>query len=465
MGQDPVYVIWDGPGDPENPVNWSRPRKWLMSALGFGFVTLVSGSVSGYAISQPSLEKALHVSHSTGTLGVVVFTISVAATPLVLAPFSELYGRLPMYIASSLVFWIMFLPQALAKNFATELVTRFISGVGASTAVALLGGLLADIWETDERGLPMAIFSFVVIAGTGLGPVSLGYVELALGYTFINWILFGLSGLFALALIVVSKESRASVILIKKAARLRAETGDNRYRAKAEEERSSIGKIMAQSLTRPVRLLFTEPILFAYTMWITYSCAPMYLLLEAVSLVFTELHNFNAGEDGLVSMGQIIGPLLGSAVNVWCDRAYTRNVARKGPEARLYIAMYSGLALPIGCWMYTWTSWSVVHWVVPMIGLCLIYSAFVTSLACFNYITDSYTVYASSALSGQSCVRLMVGAIFSVLAAPMYSDLGVHLSGSVLAALSTVFAVTPFLLYRYGAAMRAKSSFAKQLAS
>jgi hypothetical protein len=28
----------------------------------------------------------------------------------------------------------------------------------------------------------------------------------------------------------------------------------------------------------------------------------------------------------------------------------------------------------------------------------------------------------------------------------------------------TVFAITPFLLYRYGAAMRAQSSFAKQLA-
>jgi len=51
-------------------------------------------------------------------------------------------------------------------------------------------------------------------------------------------------------------------------------------------------------------------------------------------------------------------------------------------------------------------------------------------------VTDSYTIYASSALGGQSAVRLMIGSNFSLLAQPMYQKLGIHLAGTVLSALS-----------------------------
>ena len=37
----------------------------------------------------------------------------------------------------------------------------------------------------------------------------------------------------------------------------------------------------------------------------------VYLTLESIPLVFTRLHNFNAGESGLVFISQIIGPAFG----------------------------------------------------------------------------------------------------------------------------------------------------------
>ncbi|KAH7903661.1 major facilitator superfamily domain-containing protein [Hygrophoropsis aurantiaca] len=461
-----ITVTWESASDPTNPLNWPRGRKWLLSGIGYGFLTLVGGSVSAYSTSQPSLERALHISDFVGTLGIVVFTVTYGAAPLMLAPFSEVFGRSPVYLGSALLFWLMFIPQALAKNLETVLITRFISGIGGSTAVALVGGTLADIWETHERGLPMALFSFVAFAGTGLGPVTFGYVELTLGYQYINWILFGLSGIFTVALMAVLRETRASVILTRKAAQLRRETGNMRYRAKAEEERASISHLIKNSLSRPIYLFFTEPIVFVFTTWITYAWGILYIQLESIPLIFTELHDFNAGENGLVFLAQILGPVFGFAVNLWCDRLYAKNFTRKGPEGRLYIAMIAGLALPIGCWLYTWTNWEQVHWIVPIIGITVIYaSMFGIYLACFNYLADSYTIYASSALSAQSCVRLVVGALFSLAAQPMYRGLGVHGAGSLLATLATLFTVTPFVMYRYGSRIRAQSSFAKHLAS
>ena len=51
-------------------------------------------------------------------------------------------------------------------------------------------------------------------------------------------------------------------------------------------------------------------------------------------------------------------------------------------------------------------------------------------------LTHSYMIYASSALSGLSAVHLICGAIFGFVAQPMYTKLGIHLAGTVLAILS-----------------------------
>lgn len=50
------------------------------------------------------------------------------------------------------------------------LVARFIAGIGGSTAVAVLGGTLADLFSNEERGIPMAIFATVAFASTSVAP-------------------------------------------------------------------------------------------------------------------------------------------------------------------------------------------------------------------------------------------------------------------------------------------------------
>jgi MFS family permease len=42
--------------------------------------------------------------------------------------------------------------------------------------VAIVAGTLADVWTNEERGVPMAIFSFAAFAATGLGGPVFGYV-------------------------------------------------------------------------------------------------------------------------------------------------------------------------------------------------------------------------------------------------------------------------------------------------
>lgn len=96
-----------------------------------------------------------------------------------------------------------------------------------------------------------------------------GYLAQEKGFRYINWIMFALSGLFTVVLVPVLDETRASVLLSRKAARLRKETGDERYVSKEEYERGSIREMMRTSLSRPIKMLTREPVLIAFTLWIS----------------------------------------------------------------------------------------------------------------------------------------------------------------------------------------------------
>lgn len=55
---------------------------------------------------------------------------------------------------------------SLGKNLGTEIVGRLLSGIFGSCGTILVGGTLADIWETHERAVPMSCFT------VGLFPVT-----------------------------------------------------------------------------------------------------------------------------------------------------------------------------------------------------------------------------------------------------------------------------------------------------
>lgn len=70
------------------------------------------------------------------------------------------------------MFSVFHIPQALATNIETLLVGRFLSAVGGSSAIVLVGGTLSDLFINEDRGLPMAMFSLAAFLSTGLGPCS-----------------------------------------------------------------------------------------------------------------------------------------------------------------------------------------------------------------------------------------------------------------------------------------------------
>lgn len=103
---------------------------------------------------------------------------------------------------------------------------------------------------------------------TGLGPVAFGFLSQSKGFRYVNWVLFGMAVLVAIFTYFLLDETRASVLLTRKAKRIRKETGDERYLSKAEVEKTSLIEMWKTNLRRPVSLLCHEPVLISFTAWI-----------------------------------------------------------------------------------------------------------------------------------------------------------------------------------------------------
>lgn len=162
---------------------------------------------------------------------------------------------------------------------------------------------------------------------------------------------------------------------------------------------------------------------------------------------------------------------------------YTKRVATKGAEARLYGALVAGIALPAGCFIYAWTSeslpsldseehfeltprtaFSFITYVAPCIGIVIIMAAvFTIYLACYNYMADGYSLYASSAIAAQSLARNLVGGSFPVFSNPMYENLTPNWASTLFGCVAALLAVVPYAAFFFGPQLRARSKYLKLL--
>ncbi|TNY23171.1 MFS general substrate transporter [Rhodotorula diobovata] len=458
-----VWLEWE-PNDRENPFNWSKRKKWQTCLIACFFTLSAAYSGTAFAMGTPSLMRDLNCSREVATLGLSVFPLGFGLGPLFTAPLSEAFGRYPLYVVSSLVYLVFFIPTAYGQNIATVIIARFIGGIAASTGSTLVGGTVSDLFDTHERGLPMAIFSICAFAGTGLGPAVSGYIELKMGWRWISWVQMMLCGVLTALIILFTRETRGSVILSRRARKLRKQTGDPRYQCRSDAERASLAVLMKVSMTRPIYLIFTEAIVFFFSLWVGFSWGCLYLLVEAVPLIFGDVYGFNAGQVGLTFYSVVVASFIG-AVSSYCqEKLYRKNVAKRGPEARLYASLVGGLVFPAGAFLLAFSQ-GRGHWMGPVVGLTMIFTGVYTIyLAVFSYLADCYTIYASSALSGQSLFRNLAAFAFPLFTTQMYDALGYQWASFLAGCIALALSATPWVLFALGPKIRQRSKFAKELA-
>ncbi|KAL1707414.1 major facilitator superfamily domain-containing protein [Schizophyllum commune] len=464
---DSFLVLFDD-NDPENPQNWSRLKKWYLTMFGGVLVlnaTFASSAPSGVIMQ---MMEEFTFSREVATLTIALFVAGYCVGPLFWGPLSESYGRRIPFIVAFFVYTCFQVGCALSPNTASIIIFRFLGGTFAAAPLTNSGALISDIWDARTRGKALAMFTLAPFAGPSLGPTVAGFMNVAgLSWRWVFWVLTIFAGTCLILIIFTVPETYAPVILKRKAERLRKETGDDRYYALIETNKISFTKRLEHIVARPFRIMFTEPMLLAVTIYMSFIYGCVYLLFEAYPIVFSEGHHFNTGISGLMFLPILVGGVAAVCCNLFIfNPRYERQMAKCAPhpvppEFRLEMAVLAAPIFTIAFFWFGWTSYSSISFWAPMMaGGLMGFSICWLFMSLFNYIIDAYLFVAASALAANTVVRSLFGAVFPLFATQMYEALNPRWASSLIGFIAMAMIPIPLALMKYGPTLRLKSKYA-----
>lgn len=469
----------------ESPTLWPNWRKQAITWTSC-LATVLSGFAAGsYSAGFDQMAQEWDVSDVALSVGLTVFTLGIGTAPMVLAPFSEINGRYPVFMLAAGSLVVFQLCCAVTRTYWGMIISRFFAGCASSIFSTVVAGIMSDMYLVDDRHNAMALFSGAALFGSGLGPLVSGIIAVRTSWRWIFYAQVISAVALTFLMYIVLRETRGSVLLSRKAKVLnqwyeeleayshndtesqeKQYSGRQRIRWKvaSDGDRASISQMLRVSICRPVHLFFTEPIVFLFSLWISFSWAVLYATFAAVPLVFRLSHDFDVQQRGLVFASMCTASVVSTIMSIYTDKCIRRclqgSPSLSTPEHHLYMSCVQSMLLPVGCFWFGWTSFPSDPWILPTLAIgCATMGIFSIYLAVFNYLADIYNEYASSALAAQGFCRNLLGGIFLLVIPAMFDGLTFQGAGSLLGILGALLTLVPWVLVAFGPKIRRRSRF------
>lgn len=201
--------------------------------------------------------------------------------PLLFGPLSEYIGRRPVMIGTFVGYLVFMLASSWAPNYPALLVFRLLCGMNAAAATAVIGGLYADIFDDPSaRGNAMALYMTVTTFGPVLGPTVSGFAS-TISWRWPFWVASMIGGA-GLPFVLSMPETYGPVLHNKIVRQHQVQFEDCTMRHPAQVKKLDVGEIFF----RPLKMLFTEPILFWSSAYLALAYSIFYLLLQVYPIIF-----------------------------------------------------------------------------------------------------------------------------------------------------------------------------------
>lgn len=354
---------------------------------------------------------------------------------------------------------------ALAPNIYTHLICRFFAGFFGSTPLSCAGGTVADIWNPLQKTFAFPIYGIIAFAGPVFGELIGSYIPTTLGWRWLEWIMMIDAAAILVVFFFFIPETYSHMLLKWKANALREATGDQRYRAAAELEQTSLISGLFAALYRPFYWCYSELIIIAISMYMVVLYIILFTFLEGYNFIFGDTYNLTQGMTSIVWAAMLVGCLLVFFIVPVVYHITAKEYRKTGvirPELRLLFCMLGGApCIPISLFWMGWTSYSHISIWSPLVASGF-FGFGITSIwiVAYMYLIDSYGIYSASALGLMGFSRYMVGGGITVAGEPIYRSIGRHYILTIMGCISAVMTAVPYLLYYYGPTLRKHSKFA-----
>jgi MFS family permease len=384
---------------------------------------------------------------------------------LIAGPFSETFGRNAVYTGSMAIFMIWIMASGLAPNFGAQITFRFLAGCSASTPLVCAGGSVADMYNSLEKTWAFPVYAIGSFGGPMLGAVMGAYIGPSplVSWRWTEWTILIAAGLVLLVVLLFMPETYGPLLLQWKAAHYRKMTGDDRFLSEHEIVDATLFTRLKVSITRPFRML-TEPIIMVMTLYITVVYIVLFTFLVGWPYIFEETYSLDQGLSNIIFIAMFVGTQATFILVPIVYRMTLKHVdgGKFSPEVRLWYGMLGpSIIIPVSLFWLGWTNYSSISIWSDIFAVAFFGFGVAGIFICvYMYIIDSYEVFSASALTFVALVRYVVAGGMTVVGIPFYENMGTHYTLTIMACLAVLLAPVPFLLFRYGHHIRAKSRFA-----
>lgn len=318
-----------------------------------------------------------------------------------------------------------------------------------------------DLFPNSSVPYSLVFWIAAAYCGPALGPLIASYLVPDKGWRWGMWEITWLA-VPTLALMLTLPETQRSTLRTR-----RAVPDVMQLETKAPRTWSSIARSTVKSLgdavVRPLQIASLDPAVAVANFYIAFMYGTYYTFFDAIPRVYSLNYGFGVGNLGLTFLSIFVACAIGGttySTYIWRLSKRARQTWLHEPEICLRPALFASLLPPIGLFIFGWTSDGQISWIVNLLGVVIYAVGIFIILECMSvYLPRIYPEYAASLFAANDFCRSILAAAAVHLSVPLYNRLGVAIGVSVLGALSVLGIPGMWLIYRKGAALRAKSRF------
>ncbi|KAI1379357.1 MFS general substrate transporter [Hypoxylon crocopeplum] len=449
-----------------HPIRWNPVKKWGIVVVYCLLQTFITLSTTTYVSAEFLVQEKYGGSTQVVALGQSMFILGTAVGPAFLGPLSDIGGRKWVYVASIGVFAILNIGTALARNLPMLIIFQFLCGTAGSTALSNVAGTIADLFgDMDGAGQPMALFVMSANYGPSIGsPVGELIADDAnMGLPWIFWINVIIGGAFAIIMCFIPETLPR--IVIARAAKKHKTSDPNEL--VVMEERVDVLREMRFVTSMAFRIMLTEPIVTFLGIYNGFAYGLLFLYLDGVFDVFVVNNGLSYINADLTYLNFVVSVTVMFAfvpVQTWF---YTRDRKKNGgvgrPEARFLTSLLFVWGFPISLLWFAFTcDGSVSFWSPVVAGGLLGFCDPLLWLSMLNYIADSYTNVAASAIAAFLIPSFLIAAACCHIGIVMFENMGAKWAMATLGFISFGLVALVYVLYFFGARIRGWSKLARK---
>ncbi|KAF2167771.1 hypothetical protein M409DRAFT_65873 [Zasmidium cellare ATCC 36951] len=453
----PEEVVW-GQTDEDNPINWKPWKKWvhvvMLSIL--SFVASMESLI--LAPAAPEVAKRLQIqSPLLLTIIVSIYVLGFATGPLLMAPLSELYGRLMIIHLSNWCFVGFTVACGFSQTQVQLLVLRFFAGGLGVACLSLGGAVVAEMFHPGHRAVAMAALEAGRLLGWFVGPIVGGIIVHLLDWRWVFWISAAAAGSNALIAIIALRETYAPILLQRRANQSPSEKRRLSMQGYVNSAISPSG-LICHSILQPLKILCLNPLVAMTALYSGTLSGILILIATTIPFTYSRRYAFSALETGLVYIAPGVGMVMGLLVSgllINCMSKRHKNIS-KAEDRISALGVLAGTVLAGGgLALYGWAARHDFHWIVPLIGLGVFgFGLLPLTTSVQSYLTEAYPSDEAGVMAANSIVRSSVSGLLPLSGLVIYRSLGVGWGNTLLAGILGVSILVPICCKIWGERLR-----------